>query len=126
MERSGPEGEVEGERPTLDREGKRSGAARAEPLQHGEEGGQARRAEQLYNSPESITLVESHDELVLEEPARAVEQVPIGHAVKRMEERGDRVNLTFGSTRGLAVPGLVEDGHGERVQKTSRSRGRHT
>ena len=37
-----------------------------------------------------VTLIRRHDELVLDEAPRAVEQVPVGDGIEGMEEGGQR------------------------------------
>ena len=61
-----------------------------------------------------------HGELILQEPCRPINPVPVLHAIQRMEERGNRLQLSHPVLGGFAVPGFVERPHGELIQQAAR------
>ena len=65
-----------------------------------------------------------HGELVLQKAGRAVDAVPVLHAIERMEERGNRLQLSDTVLGRLAIPGLVERPHRELVQQAARQKWR--
>ena len=103
-------GHVDRQRPPLDREAERSRVARSETLQHREEDRQRGRRDALDHGAQRRLGTERHDELVLHEPAAAVDAVPLADQVERMEVGRDRLQLAFAYARRLAVPHLVEGG----------------
>ena len=58
-------------------------------------------------SVDDVTARPQDGELVLHEPGRPVEQVPVAHAVERVEEAGQRVERPDGRRRG-PEPGFVQ------------------
>ena len=75
------------------------GSAGAEPLEHGEEGRHPATADPAQHLAHGLAVV-GHDALVLHEAARAVEPVPVAHAVERVEERPERHQLAVAAARG--------------------------
>src|SRR4051812_27717323 len=86
-------GDVERERPPRRGEGERPGVLRAEALEHGEERRRVRVTQHLDRAPHRFVRVVGHDVLVLQEPTVAVEAVPVAHAVERVEEGRDGLEL---------------------------------
>ena len=62
--------------------------------------GDAGRAEAFERGAHDPLRAERHDELVLHETARAVDAVPVAHAVEREEERLDRPRRGRAASRG--------------------------
>ena len=84
---------------------------RAEPLEHGEEAGRAatrRSGSRLGAAP--FLGAERDEELVLHEPAPAVQAVPRPDRVERVEEPRDRHDLADPPPRRGPEPDLVEGG----------------
>src|SRR6202042_1473830 len=62
--------------------------------------------------------------LVLAEPGRSVDPVPVPYPVERVKELPDRLDLALAPPRRLAVPGLVGDGDRIPVDQAGRAAGR--
>ena len=110
---------VEGQRPAGHRERQWPRITGAEPLEDGEEGGQFEFGQSGDDVAHRLSLVVGHHELVLQEALGAIQPVPVGDTVERVEEPGHVMglgHLVFGC---LAEPHLVEGGHGQGVEQSA-------
>ena len=92
-----------------------------EAFQHREERRASLRAEAFERGAHDALRPVRHDELVLHEPVRAVDAVPSGDGVERVEEAGDALDLVLAAPRRLAEPDLVEGSDRQRVEQTVRA-----
>ena len=117
--------DVERQRPPRDRE-RQQPSPGPEALEHGQERRRSARGEPLDGGPQGVLGPERHDELVLQEAARAVHAVPAAHRVERDRSTGRATPAARAPAAGrLAELQLVEGRDRAAVQQpVRRPRGR--
>ena len=109
--------DVEGQGPAGHGKGERARVARAERLSTARKLASLQPREPLDDGADRLPGAVGHHELVLQEALRAVDPVPVGHPVQRVEEVVMCWSLPHLAAGGLAKPELVEGADGQRLEQ---------